>query len=448
MSASRIRRIGFVAFGLLLISGCEKTADALSTRSGNYVFQATSVSSPSSAPSPYWGDHLTRPGDTFPAIIGSDGRFSISGLRVSGYSTPGAAMTAGNSRWTGGTTHLTTAGSDPAFFTTSGGFSATDSININDNALLSGSIATTATRTSPATVLADTVTFNLRQRPSLSGTGAGRYRFTTTAVTSDPAVLPLLVAPVQSTADILLSNDGTTTVNVDPTSSANESVATFLIDPDTLVGQYSSFNDSDPLQIRSFPITMDLSGIGAARVVSAAAWTVLRRNTTTTTLQEEDYDFSVKPLSFFLTFNAAVFEIFDGNTIVPTQVPATWQSFVNRVDTAVDADQTVLADIFGTSVVTTSGTELTNVEMRLDTETAFGTLDTSDLRIPIGEAGGNKLVYAYREMTPSDGSIHQGLVTTITFEFNYTGTTLSSGSLTFASTGGTATQTFTINAKE
>jgi len=437
--------LAVIPLGLLLLALCSceetETIAPVTTQAGTYVLRATSSTSSASA---YWGAHVARAGDTFAAAIGSNGRLTITGLRVSGYDTPGVALTAGTSSYSGSQNHALNAVGDPTFFTTSPGFTVSDAVVLSPSTPLSGSIGSIATRSSPATTLQDTLAYSLEARPDLTASGAGRYRLTVEATGGTLAT----ASPQSSTADLLLGNDGTVTLNLDQ-SGGDETVATSLTNATTLAGQYSIFDDTTLANIRSIPLTLTLTGSGAARVVSAAAWTVQRNSSPLTT--EEQYTLSAQPLSFFQSFASptpnGTYELFSGTKTTDSTIPAAWLSFVNRVVTATDVSQTVTADI----LQTLSGAAVADVELRIDTQGTIGALDSSDTRLPIGQrsSGGTKLVYAFQQTTPSDLSIHQGLLTTLLFEFTYTGTnTFATGRITFASTGGTGTLDFSFNPTE
>lgn len=261
-----------VPTALLLLVGCDQpdTAAPIATRAGDYVLIATSSTTSVDA---YWGAHVVQPGDTFPATIGSDGRLTIAGLRVSGYASPGILLTEVAGGYSGGQTHALNALGDPLFFTSSGGFTVSDTVSMTDDALLSGAIGSTATRTTPATILQDTLGFVLEPRPDLSGSGAGRYRLT--VETSGGSIT--LAHPIGATADLALAADGVATINLDQVI-GEETVATRFTDATTLAGQYSIFDDNTLTQIRRIPLTLTLAGSGAARTVGAATWSVQRNS--------------------------------------------------------------------------------------------------------------------------------------------------------------------------
>ena len=434
-----------LALGLLLFTGCEQadTIPPVTTRAGSYVLRATSSTNTANA---FWGAHVARAGDTFFATIGSDGRLTINGLRVSGYNTPGIALTATSTGYTGSQNHTLNAVGDPAFFT-SVGYTVADTVALADATPLNGTIASTATRASTAGTLQDTLAFSLEARPDLSATGAGRYRLT---VETTGGTLPS-ASPQGATADLLLASDGTVTLNLDQAGS-DETVPTWFSTAATLSGQYSIFDDTSLGNNLSIPLTLTLSGGGAARAVTAASWSLQRNSSPITT--EEQYTLTAKPLTFFQAFASplsnGIYELYAGTRTATNTIPGDWLTFVDRIVAATDVGQTVTADLLQTQ----SGGVLTDIELRLDTQGTIGALDGSDTRLPIGQrtAGGTKLVNAFQRTTAvADGSIHQGLLTTLTFEFTYSGAStfgIANGRITFVSSGGTGTVDFSFNPTE
>lgn len=434
-----------VPLALLLLIGCEQneTAPSIATRAGDYVLR---VDSSSEDPAAYWGAHVARASDTFPATIAADGRMTIGGLRVSGYATPGVQLEATSGGYRGLFDHQLTGIADPAFFTSSGGYAVRDTVSLTDTNPLTGAIASTATRVGSAT-LQDTLGFTLLPRPDLTGSGAGRYRLTVETING----IPTAVEPFGATFDLALSASGVATINLDATT-GGETVATWANSATTLRGQYSAFDDATIANHASIPIELTLSGSGGARTVTSAAWSVVR-NTTPATI-EEQYQLSAQPLAFFAAFASAsptgIFELYGGSATTATSIPANWRPLVDRIVAATDGGVNVTADFVQS--LSGAGT-LSDVELRIDNQGTIGVLDGLDLHLPIGQTsvGGTRLIYAFIAEAVSDGSIHTGLPTTIIFEFTYTAPSTfgtGNGKITFVSTAGTGTVTFSFNPAE
>jgi hypothetical protein len=430
-----------LSLAVLAMTGCETDGDAappIGERAGSYVLRVDSATNNADT---YWGTHVARSGDTFGAVIAADGTFTVSGLRVSGYASPGAVLTPASGGYSGSATHLLNGAGDPAFFSGGSAFTVTDSYFLVDATPLRGSIGSTAVRSSPAGNLQDTLGFTLLPRPDLTGSGADRYRLTVDTRSGSITAL----SPVGATTDILLAADGTLTLSPDQV--GEQEVALTASNAATLVGQYSIFDDTTVGNIRSVPLSLTLSGSGASRVASSMGWTV-QRNTSPATV-EEQYALTAMPLSFFQAFATAppnnTYEMFGGAKSADSSIPVNWLAFVNRIVAAGDGDQTVLASFAQTLL----GPTLTDVELVMDTNAPGG-----DTRLPIGQrtsGAGTVLTYAFVQ-TASDASIHSGLPTTVTFTFAYTGSstfsTLNNASITFASTAGTGTLTYTFNPTE
>ncbi len=92
MPHPRLRPVGaIVILGLIGLSGCADTKVQPGDVAGNYVIVATGSSAPQ-AGGTYWADHAAAAGDTFAMTINASGVASITGLRVSGYATPGVTL--------------------------------------------------------------------------------------------------------------------------------------------------------------------------------------------------------------------------------------------------------------------------------------------------------------------------------------------------------------------